>query len=303
MSVVRAIIPRTAPPEEALREALRALDRGAAAALATVVGRSGSAPSTPGQKLAVWREGEELCAVGTVGGGAIERAVTVAMWEALDAGAAAPAVHTFRLGAELGMCCGGAAEVLVEVLRPARAVLLVGAGHVGLATARLLPELGFRAVLVDARREAVGEGRVAAASALGVIVVEADHDDPEVLEQLACDPRGAALVVMTHDHQLDQRVVEWALGRGFSFVGGVGSRAKAARTQKRLEAKGVAPEDVARVRMPVGTAIGARTPAEIAVAICGDLVAWRSGLGGARQRARAPADQARATKEREDAAS
>ena len=65
--------------------------------------------------------------------------------------------------------------------------------------------------------------------------------------------------------------------RGFGFVGGVGSRAKAARTRARLRAKGVDEADVGRVRMPIGLDIGARSPAEIAVAIAAELVAWRSG--------------------------
>ena len=82
---------------------------------------------------------------------------------------------------------------------------------------------------------------------------------------------------MTHDHQLDQAVIEWALGHGFGFVGGVGSRAKAARTRARLEAKGVGEADIARVRMPLGVDIGARSPAEIGVAIAAELVAWRAG--------------------------
>src|SRR5688500_6323606 len=150
MSIAHGILPRTAPPEEALREALGALGRGCAAAVATVVARQGSAPATPGQKLALWSDGARLHAVGTVGGGAIERAVLLARHDALEAPAAEPRVHTFRLGPELGMCCGGSADILVEVLQPRRAILLVGAGHVGLATARLLPPLGFHVVLADA---------------------------------------------------------------------------------------------------------------------------------------------------------
>jgi xanthine dehydrogenase accessory factor len=80
---------------------------------------------------------------------------------------------------------------------------------------------------------------------------------------------------MTHDHALDQRAIEWALKAGFAFVGGVGSKAKAARTRDRLEAKGVPVADRERVRMPIGIDIGARVPDEIAVAIAGELVAWR----------------------------
>jgi xanthine dehydrogenase accessory factor len=88
--------------------------------------------------------------------------------------------------------------------------------------------------------------------------------------------RGAVLV-MTDDHRLDQDAIEWALRRGDALVGGVGSRAKALRTRARLEAKGFAPADVARVRMPLGVDIGARLPDEIAVSIAAELVAWARG--------------------------
>ncbi len=304
--------PRTAAPEEVLEVALAALRAGRAVALATVIARHGSAPSTPGQKLALidqgdddgstGREGDALgsapeTAVGTVGGGAVERAVLVAMKGLLGDAAAPPRTETFRLGPSLGMCCGGSATVLLEALRPSIAVLLVGAGHVGTETAPLLARLGFRVTLVDAREEAAGEERgpqlEASGAGTGALrVLCAEHDGPEVLAGLGASPERSFCVVMTHDHQLDQAVIEWALGRGFSFVGGVGSRAKAARTRERLKAKGFAEALVDGVRMPVGVDIGARRPTEIAVAIAAELVERRSRLEGlARRGAATPASE------------
>ena len=81
-------------------------------------------------------------------------------------------------------------------------------------------------------------GHAPALPTVPVELVCADHDDPEVLAGFPAQLDRSACVVMTHDHQLDQAAVEWALARGFGFVGGVGSRAKAARTRARLEAKG-----------------------------------------------------------------
>lgn len=301
--------PRGAAPEEALREALDALAAGRPAVLATVIARHGSAPSTPGQKLALVASEAGPRAVGTVGGGAVEHAVLRAMMAALDAPDGAPRTETFRLGPSLGMCCGGSATMLLEPLRPSIAVLVVGAGHVGAETAPLLARLGFRVTLVDGREDAararqadeVEDARAAdagehhdargpnpgddaearAVPGTGALrVVHADHDDPEVLAALGAPPGRAFCVVMTHDHQLDQEVVGWALARGFAFVGGVGSRAKAARTRERLRARGVAEADVERVRMPVGVDIGARRPAEIAVAIAAELVRLRAAREG-----------------------
>jgi xanthine dehydrogenase accessory factor len=280
MSDAAPILPRTAPPHEVLRAALDALDRGRRVVLASVIARHGSAPSTPGQKLALFDDGT---AIGTIGGGAVERVVLTALSAAMGDPAAAPRVETFRLGAALGMCCGGSVEVLIEALEPAISVLVVGAGHVGAFTAPLLASLGFRVVLVDAREAAADAERLAevppAPTGLpeSVRVLHAEHDDPEVRAALPDALGRVAMLVMTHDHQLDQAVVEWALRAGFGFVGGVGSRAKAARTRTRLEAKGFAEGDIARVRMPVGADIGARSPAEIGVSIAAELVAWRSG--------------------------
>lgn len=283
-------IPRTALAYEVLRAVLEALDRGQRAVLASVVARHGSAPSTPGQKLALFDDG---AAIGTIGGGAVERVVLASMASALSGPPAAPRLETFRLGASLGMCCGGSVDILIEPLTPPVQALVVGAGHVGVFVAPLLASLGFRVTLCDAREEAADPARLAPmpasavsapadlTAAAGVRLLHAEHDDPEVIGQLA-RPGEAAVLVMTHDHMLDQTVIEWALGHGFSFVGGVGSRAKAARTRARLEAKGMPAEDIARVRMPVGLDIAARSPAEIAVAIAAELVAWRANTHRAR---------------------
>ncbi|XXX73670.1 XdhC family protein [Sorangium sp. So ce134] len=293
------VIPRTALPHDVLRAALGALEAGRRVVLASVVARHGSAPSTPGQKLCLF---EDLTAIGTIGGGAVERAALGIMGRALDELATTPRLETFRLGPSLGMCCGGSVDVLIEPMLPAVHVLVIGAGHVGAFAAPLLASLGFRVTLCDARAAAADPARVVPSAPLAgvspphdgaqqgpmpalaeqVRLVLADHDDPEVTAGLPRDLGEAAALVMTHDHGLDQAAIAWALGRGFGYVGGVGSRAKAARTRARLEAKGVPEGDVARVRMPVGLDIGARSPAEISVALAAELIAWRSG----RQRAR-----------------
>ena len=146
-------------------------------------------------------------------------------------------------------------------------LLVVGGGHVATAAAPLLARVGFAVTVVDARDAWGEDGRIP-----GVRTVVGDYDDVG-----KTFPSGGAVLAMTHDHALDQRVIEWALKRGFAYVGGVGSRAKAKRTRDRLAAKGFSEEDRARIRMPVGISVGARLPDEIAVAIAAELVAWRRG--------------------------
>ncbi|MFO0614349.1 MAG: XdhC family protein [Polyangiaceae bacterium] len=257
-------IAEPADPPAVLAHAAERAQRGVRGGLATVIDRHGSAPATPGQKI--WLGADDSC-VGTVGGGAIEREILSALAELVRAKHPAHVVRTFKLGPELGMCCGGRVDVLLETIDARLPCLVVGGGHVATATAPLLARLGFAVTVVDPRDAWGREGRLE-----GVRSIVGDYDD--VGGEI--DPSGAFLV-MTHDHALDQDAIEYALRRGFAFVGGVGSRAKAQRTRDRLIAKGFSEADAARVHMPLGVSIGARLPDELAVSIAGALVAWRRG--------------------------
>lgn len=268
--------PRLAPvfadATRVLEVAVELAKKGIGGAMATVVARHGSAPSTPGQKLYV---AEDDTCVGTVGGGAVEREVIDALESMLRGacGKEAPrerhALKSFKLGAELGMCCGGSVDILLEPIDAQMPCLVVGGGHVATATAPLLAKIGFAVTVCDAREAWGEEGRIP-----GVTCVVGEHDD------VGKDfPTSGACLVMTHDHGLDQDVIEWAMKRGFAYVGGVGSRAKAQRTRDRLAAKGFPESDRARLQMPIGLDIGARLPDEIAVSIAADLVKWRRSRG------------------------
>jgi xanthine dehydrogenase accessory factor len=266
-------LPEAGSPGEVLARTLEALKRGVCVVVATVVARRGSTPATPGQKLVLTSEGK---CVGTVGGGALERSVLeqmLALHEQLRTGEVKPArdglgprLATFNLGAGLGMCCGGGVDVLLEPIEAARAILVVGAGHVASALAPSLLRLGFEVTVCDERDEWADPARLP-----GIRVVAGNYQDAS--REL---PRSrTAVLVMTHDHMLDQAVAEWALREGFAFVGGIGSRAKRARIRARLEAKGFPVEAMERLRMPLGVEVGARTPEEIAVAVAAEMVAWR----------------------------
>lgn len=261
-------MPSSGDTSAVLSAAASCASQGVPGAMATVLERHGSAPGTPGQKL-YW-SADGTC-VGTVGGGAVERAVLEALVRVADEPRAKHEVRTLKLGPELGMCCGGRLVVLIEPITALVPAVIAGAGHVATALAPLLARVGFAVTVVDAREGWAEQERIPNARCVSGELDEVGRD---------VDPRGACLV-MTHDHALDQRAIEWALRRGFAFVGGVGSRAKAERTRQRLEAKGFSEGDRARVRMPLGVEIGARSPEEIAVAIAAEMIAWRASAGSA----------------------
>jgi xanthine dehydrogenase accessory factor len=256
------LIPEPASPARVLHVASEKIGAGIAGAMATILERHGSAPSTPGQKI--WVGADRSC-VGTVGGGAIEREILEALSTLATSEQPAHEVRTFSLGAELGMCCGGRVVALLEPITGLIPCLIVGGGHVASALAPLLTRVGFSVTVVDAR-EAWGQaGRIE-----GVSCVVGDYDD--VGKTISTS---GAFLVMTHDHALDQDAIEWGLRHGFAYVGGVGSRAKAQRTRDRLTAKGFPEADIARVRMPLGISIGARLPDEIAISIVSEMIGWK----------------------------
>lgn len=231
--------------------------------LVTVVEVSGSTPRAPGARMIVHADGRTE---GTIGGGRIEHEATALALEVLADGA--PRTLERALTQELGMCCGGSMRLFLEPLGAAPPLLIFGAGHVGAALSRVATAAGFRVSVADEREALLHGGGVAEAGRRFD-----DLEDPAL-------PFGPEtfVVITTHDHALDQRLLERALRRPHRWVGVIGSRRKAELTRQRLEHRGFEPELVAKVRIPIGLAIGAETPEEIAISILAELIAARRGV-------------------------
>lgn len=157
---------------------------------------------------------------------------------------------------------------MVERLAPAPRVLVFGAGHVGSAIALAAATAGFRVVVVDDRPEFADAGRFPAS--VGVETVPA-HDALGRFAISAAD----AIVIATRGHRHDALILERAAASAASYIGLLGSRRKKAVITKALGAAGVPVAALERVRVPVGLAIGAVTPEEIAVSVVAELIAWR----------------------------
>lgn len=237
------------------------------AALCTVVETQGSTPRKIGASMVVIADGTELGAIeGTIGGGAVEHQVRQ---EALLAIAATrPRRVDFALTAQLGMCCGGTMGFLIEPLRTKPPCIIFGAGHVGSALAELAHLLGFAVWIADPRDELRAPERFPT----GVQLVS--EYEAEDLSRLPFGP-DAFVVVVTHDHRIDQELAEAVLRRDFRYAALVASERKAAMTRKRCAAKGLAPQQIARLQTPAGIDIGAETPAEIALSIVASMVQVR----------------------------
>ncbi len=84
-------------------------------------------------------------------------------------------------------------------------------------------------------------------------------------------------VVVTHDHALDQRLVQVLLRRPLKFLGMVGSLPKQRKFALRLRARGFSDQEIARLHTPLGVSIGALGPEEIAVSAMAEIIAARRG--------------------------
>ncbi len=250
-------------------EALLALlNSSARGALATVVATSGSVPQRAGARLLLRDDGTS---VGTIGGGAVEERVLRELREVLQSGQAR--MLRQDLTRDLGMCCGGHMEIFLEpALAPPR-LSLFGAGHVALPTARLALSVGFDVHVVDEREELLTSARFPGCH---LHLVDADSYFKQRVFHAAHD----WVLIVTHDHQLDEDILALALTRPHAYIGLVGSRRKILRLVERVRARqspDARPLDVERVYAPVGLDLGALTPEEIAISIVAEWVALRRG--------------------------
>src|SRR5512136_1258921 len=126
---------------------------GAFAALCTVIKSSGSVPRHSTSKMLVFADGKF---VGTVGGGGMEQR-TIEEAQAVARSGQAKIVEYNLVDPKQGDpgVCGGTVEIFIEPINPPPSVLIIGAGHVGRATAHLAKWLGFRVIVNDDRAELV----------------------------------------------------------------------------------------------------------------------------------------------------
>lgn len=232
--------------------------------LASVIESRGFTPRKSGTHMLIAEDG---ATAGTIGGGAIEQLVMDEARALLASGGAT--LVRRHLTQELGMCCGGEMSVFLEVLEPAPRLFLFGAGYIGRALAPLATDCGFDVTVVDERDEWALPERFP-----GCRVARQAPED--FLAALATTPRDYAVVV-THDHALDQRLVQLLLARPLAFTGMVGSVPKQRKFALRLRARGFSDEQIARLRTPLGVPIGAQTPEEIAVSAMAEIIAFRRG--------------------------
>jgi len=158
----------------------------------------------------------------------------------------------------------------IPVVKAGR-VYIFGGGHVSQALVPAIAAVGFRPVVYDDRPEFSDAALFPQADATLCGSFE------EINRYVDVTPDDY-VVIMTRGHQADYEVLTQVLRSGAKYIGCIGSKKKLALCRDRLLEAGFTAEEYARVHAPIGLAIGAETPAEIAVSVTAELIAVRAGV-------------------------
>jgi xanthine dehydrogenase accessory factor len=250
---------------------VEAQQQGIPSVLATIIETQGSMPRHVGSKMIVYADGG---IVGTVGGGAMESSVIQVALDVLSTGKARTERYTLnRIEAGDPGICGGTATIFIEPLQLPPTLLVIGAGHVGQATAELGKWLGFRVILSDDRAELCNAEVV---PNLDDYVVVAPDDITAHVPINA----NTYIVAVTRGLPIDGKLFPPILASSAAYIGLIGSRRRWALTRNKLKSLGITDEALNRVHSPIGLELEAETPKEIAISILSEIIMIRRGGTG-----------------------
>ncbi len=257
---------------ELARLLIETAEAGGYAAGATVVGSS--EPRLVGSRLALLRtrnpetQKPELTTRGSLGSADLDARTTAHLEQLLDDARSRDGIHRMEAEADRH-------EVFVEIRRPLRELLVVGAGHIAQPMAHLGAMLGYRVTVLDDRPDFATRERFPDADRL----VRADFSDPFADVELH---ERSHLLLVTRGHKYDYECLIRALRSDPppAYIGMIGSRRRVRATYVQLLDEGLGREALDKIHAPVGLDIGAETPEEIAVAVAAELVMLdRGGTG------------------------
>ena len=166
-------------------------------------------------------------------------------------------------------------KVFAEIYAPPPRLLVYGAVDTAESLAKLAGQLGWQAIVADARTKFATRERIPSASEIIVAWPE------ETIAQVAPD-HATAVVVLTHDDKFDVPALKAALATEAFYVGALGSRRNQERRRERLLEAGVDEADLERISGPCGLDLGAESQPETAVSILAEIIAVRNRRQGGR---------------------
>jgi len=151
----------------------------------------------------------------------------------------------------------------LSVFNPPLELVVVGAAHIAQPLVQIAALMDYRVRVIDPRVSFASPARFPGTALC--------HDWPdEALSKHPLGPR-SALAALTHDPKIDDPALAAALSSDCFYIGALGSRKTHAARLARLKAQGFDDAALSRIRGPIGLAIGAKSPAEISIAIMAEI--------------------------------
>ena len=159
-----------------------------------------------------------------------------------------------------------------EIIQPPPMLLIIGGGHVALALAQIASFAGFEIAVQDDRPEFITPQRFPQAAFLTQSIDEAlDRFSTHQQLYIALVTRGLTQDVTAFKAILQRRLT-------YQYIGAIGSQKRIRAIDRAIQ--DISPEKLPNFYAPIGLDIGALTPEEIAVSICGELIKVRRGGTG-----------------------
>ena len=166
-----------------------------------------------------------------------------------------------------GLAETGEGQAFLTVQVPPVRLVVIGAVHISQAMAPMAAALDLALTVIDPRTAFATPERFP-----GVDLV-AEWPDAALGGRVPALDRYCALAALTHDPKIDDPALTAALRAGCFYIGALGSRKTHAARVARLTQAGFSEGEIGRIHAPIGLAIGAVSPAEIALSVLSEIVA------------------------------
>lgn len=158
----------------------------------------------------------------------------------------------------------------LNITLPPLRLITVGAVHIAQPLAEIATISGYEVIIIDPRAAFANNQRFPD--------IKIINEWPEVaLNELGIDNR-TAVVTLTHDPKLDDSALNAALKSKAFYIGSLGSKKTHKARVKRLKIANFSEDEIKRIHGPIGLAIGAKSPQEIAISIISEIITIRNKL-------------------------
>jgi len=155
----------------------------------------------------------------------------------------------------------------IHIIDPKPRLFIVGAVHIAQALISIARTADFEIILIDPREHFATQERFPNCKIL-------NEWPDEALSNFTLD-QATHLVTLTHDPKIDDPALIHVLKRNIGYIGSLGSKKTHQKRCERLLHLNFSKNDLSKIHGPIGLDIRAKTPAEIAISIMGEIVSFR----------------------------